>query len=94
MSSKYQMWLTYNAEKEKIQLPVLPEEFSVTNGSNNDSPAIQLFQLFPGSKIPGIAGRQNNKAPNTDTENQHMESKQEAYSLRCDSLWSGFICHY
>ena len=37
MSSKYQMWLTYNAEKEKIQLPVLPEEFSVTNGSNNDS---------------------------------------------------------
>ena len=31
------MWLTYNAEKEKIQLPVLPEEFSVTNGSNNDS---------------------------------------------------------
>lgn len=37
MSSKYQMWFTYNAEKEKIQLPVLPEEFSVTNGSNNDS---------------------------------------------------------
>lgn len=37
MSSKYQMWLTYNAEKEKIQLPVLPEEFSVTNGSNNES---------------------------------------------------------
>lgn len=37
MSFKYQMWLTYNAEKEKIQLPVLPEEFSVTNGSNNDS---------------------------------------------------------
>ena len=37
MSSKYQMWLTYNAEKEKIQLPVLPEEFSVSNGSNNDS---------------------------------------------------------
>ena len=37
MSSKYQMWLTYNAEKEKIQLPGLPEEFSVPNGSNNDS---------------------------------------------------------
>lgn len=26
MSIKYQMWLTYNAEKEKIQLPVLPGE--------------------------------------------------------------------
>lgn len=37
MSIKYQMWLTYNAEKEKIQLPVLPEQFSVKNGSSNDS---------------------------------------------------------
>ena len=37
MSSNYQMWLTYNAEKEKIQLPVLPETFQVDNGSNNDS---------------------------------------------------------
>lgn len=37
MSIKYQMWLTYNAEKEKIQLPVLPEEFAVKNGSNNES---------------------------------------------------------
>lgn len=37
MSIKYQMWLTYNAEKEKIQLPVLPESFSVKNGSKNDS---------------------------------------------------------
>nr|UWI04097.1 MAG: hypothetical protein [Bacteriophage sp.] len=31
------MWLTYNAEKEKIQLPVLPESFQVSNGSKNDS---------------------------------------------------------
>lgn len=37
MSIKYQMWLTYNAEKEKIQLPVLPASFQTTNGSNNDS---------------------------------------------------------
>lgn len=37
MSIKYQMWLTYNAEKEKIQLPVLPESFKVKNGSKNDS---------------------------------------------------------
>lgn len=37
MSIKYQMWLTYNAEKEKIQLPVLPTSFKVKNGSNNDS---------------------------------------------------------
>lgn len=37
MSTKYQMWLTYNAEKEKIQLPVLPESFQVENGSNNDT---------------------------------------------------------
>jgi len=31
------MWLTYNAEKEKIQLPVLPESFKTKNGSKNDS---------------------------------------------------------
>lgn len=37
MSIKYQMWLTYNAEKEKIQLPVLPSSFQTTNGSNNES---------------------------------------------------------
>lgn len=37
MSSNYQMWLTYNAEKEKIQLPVLPQSFQVTNGSSNES---------------------------------------------------------
>lgn len=37
MSIKYQMWLTYNAEEEKIQLPVLPESFKVKNGSKNDS---------------------------------------------------------
>lgn len=37
MTSKYQMWLTYNAEKEKIQLPVLPTSFQTKNGSKNSS---------------------------------------------------------
>lgn len=37
MSIKYQIWLTYNAEKEKIRLPVLPESFKTVNGSNNES---------------------------------------------------------
>lgn len=37
MSIKYQMWLTYNAEKEKIQLPVLPLSFQIKNGSSNNS---------------------------------------------------------
>ena len=37
MISKYEMWLTYNAEKEKIQLPVHPERLQVQNGSRNDS---------------------------------------------------------
>lgn len=37
MTSKYQIWLTYNAEKEKIQLPVLPSSFQTKNGSNNSS---------------------------------------------------------
>lgn len=37
MSTKYQMWLTFNAEKQKFQFPVLPESFDVTNGSKNES---------------------------------------------------------
>ena len=37
MSIKYQMWLTYNAEKEKIQLPVLPPSFQTKNGGSNSS---------------------------------------------------------
>lgn len=36
MSTDYQMWLTYNAEKEKMRIPVLPEVFKVKNGSKND----------------------------------------------------------
>ena len=31
------MWLTYNGEKEKIRLPVLPEEFSVVMTSKDQS---------------------------------------------------------
>ena len=31
------MWLTFNSEKEKIQLPVLPESFKIKNGSSNSS---------------------------------------------------------
>lgn len=37
MSTKYRMWITYNAEKEKIQLPVLPETFQTKNGNSNGS---------------------------------------------------------
>lgn len=37
MSIKYQMWLTHNAEQEKIQLPVLPQSFQTKNGSSNSS---------------------------------------------------------
>lgn len=37
MSIKYQIWFTWNAEREKIRLPVLPEKFSIKNGSNNQS---------------------------------------------------------
>lgn len=37
MSINYQIWFTWNAEREKIRLPVLPEKFSVKNGSNNQS---------------------------------------------------------
>ena len=36
MSIKYQIWFTWNAEREKIRLPVLPEKFS--------SPSISILQ--------------------------------------------------
>lgn len=37
MSSKYEMWLTYNAEKNKIKFPVLPEKITIKNGGQNMS---------------------------------------------------------
>lgn len=36
-SDGYEMWLTHNAEKEKIQLPVNPESLEIKNGSSNDT---------------------------------------------------------
>jgi nucleoid-associated protein YgaU len=37
MISKYQYWFTFDNEKERLRLPVLPEEFSVSIGSKNES---------------------------------------------------------
>ena len=36
-NNKYQMWLTFNGEKEKIRLPVLPEKFKITMGTKDQS---------------------------------------------------------
>lgn len=35
MNTNYEMWITHNAEREKLRVPVLPEKFSVSIGSNN-----------------------------------------------------------
>lgn len=37
MNTNYQMWLTGNAEAEKLRIPVLPEKFTVSVGSKNTS---------------------------------------------------------
>lgn len=37
MATSYQMWITYNSEKSKLRIPVLPEKFEISLGSNNDS---------------------------------------------------------
>lgn len=37
MNTNYQMWITGNAEQEKLQIPVLPEKFNVSVGSKNAS---------------------------------------------------------
>ena len=37
MNTNYEMWITYNAESEKLQIPVLPEKFTVSIGSKNSS---------------------------------------------------------
>ena len=58
MSTKYQMWLTYNAEKEKIQLPVLPETFKTNNGSSNDSMDItRLGEIINKQSRPAVEFR-------------------------------------
>ncbi|MCD7708802.1 MAG: LysM peptidoglycan-binding domain-containing protein [Clostridiales bacterium] len=40
MAISYQMWLTWNAEKEKLQFPVLPEEIQMKCGSNNETVSV------------------------------------------------------
>lgn len=37
MSSKYQIWLTHDGEKEKLRFPVLPETISLKQGSDNQT---------------------------------------------------------
>lgn len=37
MSSKYQMWLTYNGDTEKIRFPVLPEKINIQKGMATSS---------------------------------------------------------
>ena len=37
MSSKCQFWLSNNAGKDKMQLPVLPEQITITHDSQNES---------------------------------------------------------
>lgn len=37
MNTNYQMWITHNAEKEKLRIPVLPETFKISIGSNDDN---------------------------------------------------------
>jgi len=41
MISKYQMWLTFNGEREKIRFPVLPDSYDVSKGNNNRSVNVQ-----------------------------------------------------
>lgn len=37
MSTNYEFWLTYNAEAEKLRIPVLPEMVTIKCGSNNSA---------------------------------------------------------
>ncbi|MEG1894646.1 MAG: LysM peptidoglycan-binding domain-containing protein [Oscillospiraceae bacterium] len=39
-TNKYQMWLTANGEREKLQFPVLPETIKTDKGSKNQSVSI------------------------------------------------------
>lgn len=41
MNTNYQMWITYNAEQEKIRLPVLPEKLDIQKGLSVSSVDIQ-----------------------------------------------------
>lgn len=36
MTSNYQIWISYNSNKEKLRLPVNPESIKIESGSNND----------------------------------------------------------
>lgn len=51
MNTDYQMWLTFNGEKEKLRFPVLPAAIDVSQGSNNKK--IVLAELGEVTVIQG-----------------------------------------
>ena len=55
ITSKYEMWLTYNAEKEKIQIPVLPSSFQTKSGGKSDSVnVVGLGEIFVVQRRPAL----------------------------------------
>lgn len=40
MSTKHQIWITYNNETEKILIPVNPTKLQASNGSNNEKASV------------------------------------------------------
>ncbi len=78
MSIKYQMWLTHNAEQDKIQLPVLPQSFQTKNGSSNSSVSIAglgeiiIMQSRPALRFgfSRFAGGRHHTASGAGEENQ------------------------
>lgn len=69
------MWLTHNAEQEKIRLPVLPQTFQVKNGSNNSSVNIAglgeiiVIQGRPALQFSFASFFPANRFPGLQTEN-------------------------
>ena len=87
MGTKYQIWLTSNAEKEKIRLPVLPTSFKTVNRNEPPSPEIFIFQFFSGNEISGNTGGKYNETAFLDSENKFLESWKSPHPFYCNRLW-------
>ncbi len=55
MNINYQIWLTFNAEKEKLRFPVLPEDIIISEGTNDKTVNIaELGDIIVAQARPAI----------------------------------------
>lgn len=101
MSIKYRMYLTFNNEKEKLQIPELPEQIEVTTGTKNESVdigglgEITIFQDRPAYKIsfqPFFPAESSTPQQYVDTILRWKEAKKPVHLIVTGGITINMFC--